>query len=139
MVRQAAYPRSLGQAYASRKINVIPILFIDLRVNIPLSSMANVLFIRCCFAGVTLTAYSSDRIFCERTDEHTDRLVWYKEPTPEAVGPLSSIVSGAAPIYKVIFMAPQPRLDEIRPVIEQAMLGRASLTTALSGMLEVRG
>lgn len=32
---------------------------------------------------LTLTAYCGDRILCEATDVHTDRLTFYKEPTPE--------------------------------------------------------
>jgi hypothetical protein len=43
------------------------------------------------------------------------------------------------PPPKVIFMAPQARLDEIRSEVEAAMAGRATLTTALAGMLEVGG
>jgi hypothetical protein len=35
-------------------------------------------------------------------------------------------------------MAPQPRIDELRPEVEAAMAGRASLTTAITGMLEAR-
>lgn len=35
-------------------------------------------------------------------------------------------------------MAPQARIDEIRPEVEAALGGVASLTTALSGMLEAR-
>lgn len=86
--------------------------------------------------GVTLTAYCGERILCERTDEHTERLKFYKEPDPEPVGPLGALV-GDTPIQKLIFMAPQPRLDELRPSIEAMVAGRASLTTALTGMLEV--
>lgn len=38
-------------------------------------------------AGLTLTAYCGpDRILCRQTDQHTDRLVFYREPTPEAAG-----------------------------------------------------
>jgi hypothetical protein len=59
-------------------------------------------------AGLTLTAYCGERILCAATDQHTDRLLFYKEPPPEAVGKLRSIVGGT-PIQKLIFMAPQPR------------------------------
>lgn len=86
--------------------------------------------------AVTLTAYSGDRILCATTDEHTNRLLFYKEPTPEPVGSLRNIV-GAMQIQKLIFMAPQHRIDEIRPLLQQRFQGRASLTTAISGMLEV--
>lgn len=56
--------------------------------------------------GVTLTAYSDERILCAATDEHTNRLLFYREPTPEAVGTLGAVV-GKEPIQKLIFMAPQ--------------------------------
>lgn len=35
--------------------------------------------------GVTLVAYSGDRIVTDAADCHTDRLIFYKEPTPEGV------------------------------------------------------
>lgn len=37
-------------------------------------------------AGLTFTAYLPDRVLCEQTNAHTDRLVFYGEPTPESVG-----------------------------------------------------
>ena len=50
--------------------------------------------------GVTLTAYSDDRILCAATDEHTDRLLFYHEPTPEPVGDLERVV-GKRGVQKV--------------------------------------
>jgi hydroxymethylpyrimidine pyrophosphatase-like HAD family hydrolase len=35
--------------------------------------------------GVTLVAYCGNRIVTESTDVHTDRLIFYGEPTPEGV------------------------------------------------------
>lgn len=84
--------------------------------------------------GVTLTGYSGTRIVCEATDEQTDRLLFYREPTPEGVGDMRAF---STVTNKLIFMAPQPRIVELRPVVERAMAGRASLTTAIPGMLEV--
>eukprot|EP00197_Chlamydomonas_leiostraca_P005647 CAMPEP_0202870918 /NCGR_PEP_ID=MMETSP1391-20130828/17200_1 /ASSEMBLY_ACC=CAM_ASM_000867 /TAXON_ID=1034604 /ORGANISM="Chlamydomonas leiostraca, Strain SAG 11-49" /LENGTH=317 /DNA_ID=CAMNT_0049551593 /DNA_START=119 /DNA_END=1072 /DNA_ORIENTATION=- len=86
--------------------------------------------------GVTLTAYCGDRILAASLDEHTERLKFYKEPTVEAVGHLSGIL-GQVPVHKLIFMAPQTKIDEMRPAVEAALAGSASLTTALTGMLEV--
>eukprot|EP00191_Tetraselmis_sp_GSL018_P020337 CAMPEP_0177592368 /NCGR_PEP_ID=MMETSP0419_2-20121207/8520_1 /TAXON_ID=582737 /ORGANISM="Tetraselmis sp., Strain GSL018" /LENGTH=354 /DNA_ID=CAMNT_0019083225 /DNA_START=24 /DNA_END=1085 /DNA_ORIENTATION=- len=86
--------------------------------------------------GLTLTAYCGERILCEEVNDQTDRLLFYKEPTPEGVGPLESIL-GEVPVQKMIFMAEQERIDEIRPLAEKLLAGRASLTTALTGMLEV--
>lgn len=54
------------------------------------------------------------------------------------MGPLEAQV-GKVDVQKLIFMASQSRIDEIRPVVEAAMHNRATLTTALSGMLEVGG
>lgn len=86
--------------------------------------------------GLTLTAYCNDRILCEAIDEHTDRLLFYKEPTPEPVGPLNQVV-GKIAIQKMIFMAEQEKLDRLRPEIEKKFAGRASITTAITGMLEI--
>ena len=35
---------------------------------------------------LSLTAYCGDRIVCHSTDVHTDRLIFYGEPTPEGIG-----------------------------------------------------
>lgn len=86
--------------------------------------------------GLTLTAYCNDRILCETTDQHTDRLIFYKEPTPESVGPLDLVVQDIQ-VQKLIFMGPHERILDVRGFIEVALSGRASLTTALPGMLEV--
>jgi hydroxymethylpyrimidine pyrophosphatase-like HAD family hydrolase len=40
-------------------------------------------------------------------------------------------------IHKLIFMAEQARIDEVRPAAQAAFGGRAALTAALGGMLEV--
>ena len=48
-------------------------------------------------------------------------------------------MEGRVETHKLIFMAPQSRIDEIRPRVQQQLSGRASLTTAIKGMLEVRG
>ncbi|KAL4433464.1 hypothetical protein ABPG77_010317 [Micractinium sp. CCAP 211/92] len=86
--------------------------------------------------GLTLTAYSGDRIVCKETNEQSDRLIWYKEPTPESIGPLEPHV-GQLPIFKLIFMEQEHRIGEVRPQVESLFAGRASLTTAIPGMLEV--
>jgi hypothetical protein len=36
-------------------------------------------------------AYSVSRIVTQQTDEHSDRLLFYGEPTPESIGPLVRI------------------------------------------------
>ncbi len=44
---------------------------------------------------------------------------------------------GRLPISKLIFMSSEQRIAELRPAVEQNFAGRASLTTAIPGMLEV--
>jgi Cof subfamily protein (haloacid dehalogenase superfamily) len=85
---------------------------------------------------LSLTAYCGDRIVCKTRDEHTDRLIFYGEPTPEGIGPLHSHI-GVLPIMKVIFMAPEETIIAIRSDAERTFSGRAALTTAIPGMLEV--
>lgn len=86
---------------------------------------------------LTLTCYSGgDRIVCRQTDEHSDRLIFYGEPTPEGIGALEPHV-GSLPIMKVIFMASEERIEEIRPLATQQFGAKGSLTTAIPGMLEL--
>jgi hypothetical protein len=35
--------------------------------------------------GLTLTAYCGERIVTQATNHHTDRLIFYREPTPEGM------------------------------------------------------
>mmetsp|Transcript_5631 Transcript_5631/g.20492 ORF Transcript_5631/g.20492 Transcript_5631/m.20492 type:complete len:320 (-) Transcript_5631:1966-2925(-) len=86
--------------------------------------------------GVTLTAYCGERILCEATNEQTDRLLPYKEPVPEGVGPLD-MYAEAVETHKVIFMAPEEQITELRPEIEARFGSVASITKALPGMLEL--
>lgn len=89
---------------------------------------------------MTLTAYAGDRIVAEALDEHTDRLLFYKEPTPEALGSLEALLArGQLPaVQKVIFMASAERAAGARPEIEAALGGaRGAVTTALPGMVEL--
>ena len=45
--------------------------------------------------GLTLTLYSAERIVCKETDAQTDRLLPYREPTPEAPAPCVVVVPGS--------------------------------------------
>lgn len=92
--------------------------------------------------GLTLTAYSGERILAERLDAHTERLLFYKEPAPEAVGPLDALLARGQlpPVQKVIFMGSAERCGQARGEIEAALgeaTGRGSCTTALPGMVEL--
>jgi hydroxymethylpyrimidine pyrophosphatase-like HAD family hydrolase len=92
--------------------------------------------------GMTLTAYTGERIVAQSLDEHTERLLFYKEPTPEAVGPLDLLLAKKQlpPVQKVIFMASAERAAAAREEIEARLgerTGRGSCTTALPGMVEL--
>ncbi|GAX84048.1 hypothetical protein CEUSTIGMA_g11472.t1 [Chlamydomonas eustigma] len=86
--------------------------------------------------GITLTAYCGGRILAAVRDSHTDRLLFYKEPDVEAVGPLQEALRHVT-VHKLIFMTDQSEIDLLRPVAEEIFRGRATLTTAIEGMLEV--
>ena len=88
-------------------------------------------------AGVTLVAYSVSRIMTEKTDKHSDRLLFYGEPTPESIGPLRGFLDGGGTFQKMILMTTEEHLQEVRPLAVVALQDNATLTTALPGMLEV--
>lgn len=88
--------------------------------------------------SLTLVLYSSDRIICEERNDHTDRLIFYGEPTPEGVGPVVRYLeSTRLKIHKCIFMADEDAIAEARPVVQDQFEDDVSLTSAISGMLEV--
>ncbi|CAL5223726.1 g6283 [Coccomyxa viridis] len=87
--------------------------------------------------GVTLVAYSVSRIVTEKTDEHSDRLLFYGEPTPESIGPLRGFLDDGGTFQKMILMTTEEQLKGIRPLVLAALQDSATLTTALPGMLEV--
>ena len=90
--------------------------------------------------GVTLVLYGSNRIICDKRDHHADRLIFYGEPTPEAVGDVVAYLERAPlDIHKVIFMADDPKIkDTVRPVVEMELATyKVALTSAIEGMVEV--
>lgn len=88
-------------------------------------------------ADIQITAYSTDRILSEKTDKQSDRLIFYGEPTPESVGGLIEYTKDL-PIQKMLVMADKSVTDELRPELYEALNGRAEITVAIPGMLEVR-
>ena len=90
-------------------------------------------------ADITLTVYSYDRILAEQTNEDSDRLLPYEDPTPESVGDLENIVDTLA-IQKCIMIASENRIGETREQIAKRLGdgSRTTLTVAIAGMLEVR-
>jgi len=85
--------------------------------------------------GVSLVAFCKDRILCEARDEQTDRVLDFGEPAPEAVGPMKAVL-GKVQMHKLILLG-GPEIDELRPEAEAHFAGRAALTTAIGGMLEI--
>lgn len=83
-----------------------------------------------------MTAYATDRVLAEQTNDQSDRLKFYGEPTPESVGPLLEYTAEVA-VQKMLIMDEKPRTDELRPLLLQALDGRAEITVAIPGMLEV--
>ena len=93
-------------------------------------------FISC--ADITLVLYSYDRILAEQTNQDSDRLLPYEDPTPESVGDLENVVDTLA-IQKCIMIASEDRIGETREQIAKRLGdgSRTSLTVAIAGMLEV--
>jgi Cof subfamily protein (haloacid dehalogenase superfamily) len=92
--------------------------------------------------GVTLVLYSSDRILCKSRNYHTDRLIFYGEPTPEAVGDVAGYIDAhpEVDIHKVIFMSEEDSINlNVRPLVESELRNvyDVALTSAIEGMVEV--
>lgn len=88
--------------------------------------------------NLDLIAYArdGDSILCEKRNAEIDKVVEYHEPVPEEIGSWESVVDSVS-IQKFLFMAPEARILETRPVVEKALLSKAEITRATEGMLEV--
>ena len=84
----------------------------------------------------SLTAFSGDRILCNKRDQYTDILVAYRDPTPIAAGPWQRIAADE-PVNKLIILAPRERVLELRPLLAARLGDSASITQAVPEMLEV--
>jgi len=69
----------------------------------------------CRSTGLTLAAYCGDRVLTEQTDEQTDRLIFYGEPTPETVGPLDDLI--CKQVLVSLRARPLAFLVSIRPLL----------------------
>ena len=121
-------------------------LFIrDQRGKTLYSNTLDAAILRTCIAlarklKVALVLYGSDRIICDVRNHHTDRLIFYGEPTPEAVGDLAAYLdSSDVDIHKAIFMADDSSIqDVVRPVVDMELATyNVALTSAIEGMVEV--
>uniref|UniRef100_A0A7S2ZAW7 Uncharacterized protein n=1 Tax=Rhodosorus marinus TaxID=101924 RepID=A0A7S2ZAW7_9RHOD len=86
--------------------------------------------------GVTVVAYSADRILCEEEDDETRKLKPYKEPTPEPIGRWEDVI-GKLPIHKMMYLAPVADCERFRPVLEKIVGDEAKITQAMRDMIEV--
>jgi len=89
--------------------------------------------------GITMVLYSHDRIICCERNELTDRLIFYGEPTPEAVGSVDAFLEESQiEIYKAIYMSHDALLGNIlKPKLREIFGDDVSITSAIEGMLEV--
>ena len=65
---------------------------------------------------------------CSTKDEHTDEIAKYKEPMPEAVGPLVDAMARGLRIHKLILMEARETIDRVRPEMERLVGDHATLT-----------
>jgi len=89
-----------------------------------------------CERGISIVAYSGDDIICETTDEWTDVFLQYNEATPESRGSWREIAHKFK-VHKMILLAPPSTIAEIRRALVDVLHGEATITQAISTMLEV--
>jgi len=87
---------------------------------------------------VAIIAYAGDRIICRSRCKQTDKIVLYKEPIPD-VFPLGleNLQSSGIAVHKLILLEEDEVLGRIRPLLELALNGKATITKAVPGMLEI--
>ncbi|KDD77126.1 haloacid dehalogenase-like hydrolase [Helicosporidium sp. ATCC 50920] len=108
----------------------------------------------------TLVFYTSDKVFGEQLNAHTERLLFYGEPKPEKVPDLSRFVeetrkrengfhvesmvlpgqgadSYSSPVLKALILESEEVMPGLRARLAAELGSRAHLTSALPGMLEV--
>ena len=90
---------------------------------------------------IALVAYTSDdRIVCSQTNEHTDKIIPFNEPVPEAIGDAGMAVLGKAGelgVYKMMLMGDEEVLRSTRGLLELRLESLASVTKAMDEMLEI--
>jgi len=92
--------------------------------------------------GISLIAYCGSTIYTALQTDDTRKIVEYKEPIPtlsqtKGAASLSALPAVGQPVHKVILLSDDAVLDRIRPLLESTISGRASVTKAVPGMLEV--
>lgn len=92
----------------------------------------------CADRQLSVIAYAGDRIFCRTQTYHTKKVCDYGDTPPEEFpSGLYSLVESGIPVNKLIVLEEQEKLVSIRPELESLVQGKATLTTAVPGMLEV--
>lgn len=87
---------------------------------------------------LSVIAYAGDRILTYKQTYHTRKIVDYMEPVPDELGlRLSKLRSKGIIPNKLILLDDDEVLRKHRPSLEALLKGKASLTRAVPGMLEV--
>lgn len=90
-------------------------------------------------SGLSLIAIANDDILTSKHSPFTLALETYNEPIPTLIDDRASRKQskGDVLVNKVIFLGDEDKLVLHRPVLEKYLLGLASVTKAVPGMLEV--
>ena len=88
-------------------------------------------------SGLSLVAFSGERILCSQSDDWTDVFTTIKEPTPIALGVPWEQIARDERANKLILLGEPERLAGLRPSLAERLGASASLTCAIPTMLEV--
>ena len=87
---------------------------------------------------VSVIAYCGDKIYCQSRSAQTDKIVIYHEPIPDIFTQgLDQLIHNKINIHKLIILDEEDKLKHIRDDLTLSLTGRASLTKAVDGMLEI--
>lgn len=85
--------------------------------------------------GCSMVAYAGHRLLTNVRNAETDVFIKYHEPTPEPFGTWARALE--TPVNKFIMVSTKARIDALRPQLEAAVHGRATIVQALDFMLEI--
>lgn len=88
--------------------------------------------------NMAIVAYAGDRIFCQKRSPQALKVCDYGDPEPEEFpSGLKNLLQSGISVNKLIVLAEQETLVNVRPQAEELLKGKATITTAVPGMMEI--
>lgn len=93
----------------------------------------------CAREGISVVAYAGDNIYCKTQSAQTAKVTDYGDPLPVEFSKGLHLLEYSARIKsnKLIMLADEAEFVRVRPSLTSLLLGKATITKAVPGMLEI--